>query len=227
MNQIGWEPLWSSGQFPERFASFAAPNDTVVEWADSLPAGAFVFDLGCGVGRHLTYLGGRGFRVAGADVSPTGVQRTAAACAERGFAFEGHVCDMTALPWPDAVFDAALSTSTIHHALRADVQRAVDEVWRVLKPGGRFLVDFPCTDTDDYAFSRAEVATGRLREPEPRTFIDDRPDSDDPDGRLPHHYCDETAVHEFLRKFTVERLWTALRQTDHGTRGKWVAWARK
>src|SRR6478672_6880654 len=154
MNRIGWEAIWSSGDIPDRFASFAAPNATVVDWADSLQPGAFVFDLGCGVGRHITYLGGRGFRIAGSDISPTGVQRAYAACAERELAFDGRVCDMTALPWPDTTFDAALSTSTIHHALRADIQQAIDEVWRILKPGGLFLVDFPCTDRADYAYQR-------------------------------------------------------------------------
>src|SRR6266496_2375982 len=150
MNRIGWEPIWISDNIPDRFASFASPNDTVVDWADSLPAGAYVFDLGCGVGRHVTYLGGRGFRMAGADVAPTGVRRTLAACAERGLSVDVRVCDMTLLPWPDAHFDGVLSTSTIHHALRANIQRAIDEVWRVLKPGGLFLVDFPCTDRADY-----------------------------------------------------------------------------
>jgi SAM-dependent methyltransferase len=225
MERIGWEPIWSSDQIPPRFASFAEPNATVVEWADQLPAGILICDLGCGVGRHLTYLGGRGFQVAGADVAPTGIARTIAACAERGIACDGRVCNMTALPWPDATFDAALSTSTIHHGLRADVQRAIDEVWRVLKPGGQFLVDFPCRDADDYAFLRAEVAAGNIREVEPHTFVDERPETDDPDARLPHHFCDEADLRDLLRSYTIGRVWPALRQTDRGLRGKWVVWA--
>ncbi len=224
MNRIGWEPIWSSDNIPDRFASFASPNDTVVDWADSLPAGAYVFDLGCGVGRHVTYLGGRGFRMMGADISPTGVQRTFAACAERGIAFDGRVCDMKVLPWPDATFDAALCTSTIHHALRANIQNAINEVWRLLKPGGLFLVDFPCTDRADYLYQRAEVAAGHVLEVEPNTFVDERPDSEDPDAFLPHHYCDEADVRDLLRRFTIERLWPELREGMHG---KWVAWARK
>ncbi len=224
MNRIGWEPIWSSDNIPDRFASFASPNDTVVDWADSLPAGAYVFDLGCGVGRHVTYLGGRGFHMMGADISPTGVQRTFAACAERGIAFDGRVCDMKVLPWPDATFDAALCTSTIHHALRANIQNAINEVWRLLKPGGLFLVDFPCTDRADYLYQRAEVAAGHVLEVEPNTFVDERPDSEDPDAFLPHHYCDEADVRDLLRRFTIERLWPELREGMHG---KWVAWARK
>jgi SAM-dependent methyltransferase len=162
--------------------------------------------------------------MAGADISPTGVQRTYAVCAERGLAFDGQVCDMLALPWPDATFDAALSTSTIHHALRANIQRTLAEVWRILKPGGLLLVDFPCTDRADYAFMRAEVAAGHVVEVEPNTFVDERPDSDDPDGFLPHHYCDEVDVRDLLSRFTIERLWPEL---GTGGRGKWVAWARK
>jgi tellurite methyltransferase len=231
MNRSGWETIWNSDHIPERFASFAAPDPTVVDWAKSLPAGACVFDLGCGVGRHVTYLGGQGFRMAGADIAPTAVQRTATVCAERGLAFDGRVCDMTVLPWPDATFDAALCTATIHHALRADVQQAIDEVWRLLKPGGLFLVDFPCTATWDYAYLRAEVAAGHVREVEPNTFIDERAEPEDVDGDLPHHYCDEADVRDLLRRFTIVRLWSALHpappQLGIGLLGKWVAWARK
>jgi tellurite methyltransferase len=224
MNRIGWEAIWSSEQIPGRYASFAPPNDTVAEWADNLPAGASVFDLGCGIGRHVLYLGERGFSMAGADISPTGVERTYAVCAERGLAFDGRVCDMTVLPWPDETFDAALSTSTIHHGLRANIQQTIGEVWRILKPGGLLLVDFPCTDRADYAVMRAEVAAGHLVEVEPNTFVDERPDSDDPDGFLPHHYCDEADVRDLLSHFTIERLWAEL---GPESRGKWVAWARK
>jgi SAM-dependent methyltransferase len=221
---MGWEPIWSSDRIPDRYASFAPPNDSVVAWAARLPAGAAVFDLGCGVGRHVIYLGGLGFNMAGSDISPTGIRRAYAACAERGLAFDGRVCDLTALPWPDAVFDGALSTSAIHHALRADIQRAIGEVWRLLKPGGLFLVDFPCTDRPDYALLRAEVAAGNIREVEPNTFVDDRPDSDDPDGMLPHHFCDEADVRDLLSRFAIERLSSDIAA---GSRGKWVAWARK
>ena len=224
MNRIGWEAIWSSQRIPDRYASFAPPNDTVVDWANSLETGASVFDLGCGVGRHVLYLGERGFHMAGADISPTAVQRTSAACAERGLAFDGQVCDMTTLPWPDATFDAALSTSTIHHALRANIQRTLGEVWRLLRPGGLLLVDFPCTDRADYAYLRAEVAAGHIVEVEPDTFVDERPDSDDPDGFLPHHFCDEADVRDLLSRFTIARLWA---DPGASSRGKWVAWARK
>jgi SAM-dependent methyltransferase len=224
MNRAGWEGIWSTVAVPGRYASFAAPDDSVVEWADSLQAGAYVFDLGCGIGRHVIYLGGRGFRMAGADISPTGIQRAHAACAERGLSFDGRVCDMTVVPWQDASFDAALSISTIHHGLRADITRAIDEVWRLLRPGGLFLVDFSATARAEYAHLRDEVAAGHVLEVEPNTFVDERSDSDDADGFLPHHFCDEADVRDLLRRFTLERVWL---DAGPGGRGKWIAWARK
>src|SRR5690349_20498938 len=129
-DRVGWELIWRSGDIPPRYRSLAAPNATVMEWQETLPAGALVLDVGCGVGRHCVYLGERGFRVAGVDVSPSGIQMAQEVCAERQIDFEGKVSDMTNLPWPDRTFDGALSTSTIHHHLRANIVKTLDEVRR-------------------------------------------------------------------------------------------------
>jgi len=229
--RIGWEAIWNSGQIPQRFASFSAPNSTVVEWADMLSTGAFILDIGCGVGRHCVYLGERGFRVAGMDISPSGVKQSQEACAARGIALDGRVSDMSTLPWPDVTFDAALSTSTIHHQLRANLVRTMAEVARVLKPGGLFLLDLECTQTAKYTERRALAAAGKIREVEPNTFIDLRHDSDDFDGYLPHHFSDEADARDLLSRFEIVKLWPALHESTRpgrtGLVGKWVAWVRK
>jgi arsenite methyltransferase len=49
--------------------------------------------------------------------------------------------DMTALPFPDGTFDVVLSSLAIHNVPgRAARARAVDEIARVLKPGGRLAI---------------------------------------------------------------------------------------
>jgi tellurite methyltransferase len=232
-DQAGWEPIWRSGDdnIPPRYRTLAAPNDTVVEWAETLPPGAHILDVGCGVGRHAVYLGGCGFAMAGVDISPTGVLMTQEACAERQIPFEGKVSDMTTLPWPDATFDAALSTSTIQHHRRADIKRALDEVRRVLKPGGIFMADLLSTSTRMYQRMRDQVAAGEIVEVEPNTFVDERPDSPDPDGILPHHFSDEADLRDLLRDFEIVRLWADLKEIPPeygpGVMGKWVVWVRK
>jgi len=45
---------------------------------------------------------------------------------------------MTALPFPDASFDAAYATESLEHAV--DIQTAVHELCRIVKPGGRIVV---------------------------------------------------------------------------------------
>jgi SAM-dependent methyltransferase len=229
--RAGWEQIWRSGNIPPRYQSFAAPNPAVVEWVETVTPGGFVLDVGCGVGRHVLYLGECGFRVAGVDISPSGIRLAQAACAERQITFDGRVSDMTTLPWPDMSFDAALSTSTIHHQRRAGILQTLAEVRRILKPGGLFLVDFPCTDTITYQELRGLVIAGQLTEAEPDTFVDERPDSEDPDGFLPHHFCDEADVRDLLHAFDIIRLWAdlheAVSESGTGLVGKWVAWARK
>jgi len=226
-DRAGWEMIWRSDRIPPRYRSVAAPNPAVVEWADTMPAGGKILDLGCGVGRHCVYLGGRGFRMAGVDISPNGIQQTEAVCAERGIEFEGQVSDMTTIPWADATFDGALSTSTINHHRRADIKRAVAEVWRILKPGGIFFVDFLRDDTPEYLEVRAQVDAGEITEVEPNTFIDERPNTPDSDGFLPHHYSDEADIRDLLGVFEIVRLWSAPPSVEMGRAPKWVAWARK
>jgi tellurite methyltransferase len=229
-DRAGWELIWRSGDIPPRYRSFAAPNQTVVEWQEALPAGGFVLDVGCGVGRHCVYLGERGFRVAGVDVSPSGIQMARDVCAERQINFDGRVSDMTALPWPDRTFDGALSTSTIHHHLRANIVKTLDEVRRVLKPGGLFFADFLSTGTLQYQASRRQVEAGEITEVEPNTFVDERPGVEEySDDFLPHHFCDEADLRDLLRSFDIIKLWADMGESNPhgGIRSRWVVWVRR
>jgi SAM-dependent methyltransferase len=48
-----------------------------------------------------------------------------------------------ALPFPDGSFDAVLSVEMLEHVPPEERQRALDELFRVLAPGGRLIVTFP------------------------------------------------------------------------------------
>jgi SAM-dependent methyltransferase len=229
-DRLGWELIWRHGDSHPRYGSFAAPDASVVEWAETIPVQGAVLDLGCGVGRHTVYLGERGFRMAGVDIAPSGIRQTQQACAARQIAFEGCLGQISELAWADGTFDAALSIATIHHQLRQGIIQTLAEVWRVLKPGGLLLVDIPCTDTVEYNLTRSEVVAGRISEVERNTFVDERADLDDMDDSfLPHHYCDEMGVRDLLRSFEIIWLKTSLNMSKEGParRAKWVASARR
>jgi SAM-dependent methyltransferase len=89
--------------------------------------------------RILAWASRQGARAYGIDLSEAVVRRA------RG-AFDGDplrcaMSDVRALPFPDASFDAVYSMGTIEHF--DETVRAVDEIARVLKPGGRAIVGVP------------------------------------------------------------------------------------
>jgi ubiquinone/menaquinone biosynthesis C-methylase UbiE len=76
-------------------------------------------------------------RITIADLDPKMVQATGRRLARFGDRARAEVGDATALPFPDARFDSAISFLMLHHVGRWEA--AVAEAARVLRPGGRFL----------------------------------------------------------------------------------------
>jgi SAM-dependent methyltransferase len=98
-----------------------------------VPSGAVVADVGCGNGVYLERLRRRGRNptVVGFDLS-AGMARAALAHAPTA------VADAQALPLRDASVDVVLCLHMLYHV--PDIARAVRELRRVLRPGGRVLV---------------------------------------------------------------------------------------
>jgi len=93
-----------------------------------------IVDCGTGTGRNLDWLKTLGPAV-GVELSPTGVRhaRARARPVARG--------SVTHLPFPDACADVATSFDVFVCLDDASERRAVDEMWRVLKPGGIALIN--------------------------------------------------------------------------------------
>jgi SAM-dependent methyltransferase len=90
--------------------------------------------------RILAWASGQGARAYGIDISePTVIQARTAF--DRGHCLAGAVGDVRDLPFRDSSFDAIYSMGTIEHF--AETGRAVEEMARVLKPGGRAIVGVP------------------------------------------------------------------------------------
>jgi SAM-dependent methyltransferase len=91
--------------------------------------------------RILAWASAQGARAYGIDISePTVMQARAAFDTGRRGLF-GAVGDVRALPFRDASFDAIYSMGTIEHF--DETERAVEEMARVLRPGGRAIVGVP------------------------------------------------------------------------------------
>jgi glycosyltransferase involved in cell wall biosynthesis/protein-L-isoaspartate O-methyltransferase len=99
--------------------------------------GARVLEIGCGRGGFSKYLAERGADLVAADFSDAAVAITDRMLAPYPNA-EAVVADIEALPYETGSFDAVVSLDTIEHV--PDPTRAVAELVRVLKPGGRFVL---------------------------------------------------------------------------------------
>lgn len=101
--------------------------------ADLLAGARHVLDIGTGEGQIARLLTGNGAQVVGID--PTHNQVVEAIARGGGPAYlRAGAAD---LPFGDGVFDAAIACLVFEHI--GEMDRAIDEVARVLEPGGRFV----------------------------------------------------------------------------------------
>jgi len=104
--------------------------------------GAKILDLCCGYGRHAIPLATRGYEVTGVDLSETMLAKAKRDAQVSGVHVGWMQADARDLPFA-ATFDLALNLFTAfgYFEREGDNLRVLREVARVLKPGGRFLLD--------------------------------------------------------------------------------------
>lgn len=108
-----------------------------------LQPGQRVLDVGSGTGQ-LAFSLARRVRpdgaVEGVDASAEMVRRATAQTARSGLPVTFQIARAQRLPYPDASFDAVTCTLALHHIAFDDRQTAVNEMYRVLRHGGRLLI---------------------------------------------------------------------------------------
>lgn len=107
----------------------------------SLEPGREVLDLCCGHGRIANRLAARGCRVTGLDATPLFLDRARRDAAAAGVTVDYVRGDMRDLPFVER-FDAVVSWFTSYGYFDDDDNRRVlEQVYRALRPGGRFAVE--------------------------------------------------------------------------------------
>lgn len=100
---------------------------------------SIIADLGAGEGTLSQLLARRAHRVIAVDNSEKMVEFGSALAREHGFEnLEYRLGDIESIPIDDASVDVALFSQALHHAVHP--QRAVDEAFRILRPGGRVVI---------------------------------------------------------------------------------------
>jgi SAM-dependent methyltransferase len=109
--------------------------------------GAHILDAGCGTGGNLHALASRGFHnLEGFDLSPVALEF----CHRRGL-HNVRPGSITAIPYDDDTFDLVISCDVVTDAGTENELRALSELFRVLKPGGRLFLNLPA-----HSFLRSE-----------------------------------------------------------------------
>lgn len=116
--------------------------------------GPKTIDLGCGEGITLAKIVKKFPQAIGVDNDPEKIK----IC--RQHQLPAQKADITHLPFPAKTFDSALLIEVIEHLGINQVNRAVEEIRRVLKPRGRLIVLFP----QDRNFKITRLLTLKFKE---------------------------------------------------------------
>lgn len=110
-----------------------------------------VLDIGCGGGIDTAEFAGYGAQVTAIDFTDVAVETTKELLRLSGFGAQVLKMDATDLKLNDNSFDLVYSFGVLHHI--PDVEKALAEIHRVLKPGGRAMAMVYNRDSLLYGFS--------------------------------------------------------------------------
>lgn len=151
-----------------------------------------ILDLGCGTGRHTIALAKLDFDTFGIDISKNAL----AVCKERlaeehlmAKIIEGDIYQT--LPYQDDFFDGLLSIKVLHHNKVTEIKKLIEEIERILKPGGLIMVEVPGQVGQLYG------------EIEPGTIA---PQEGPEKGILHHLFKDENEVKSFFKDFEIIKI---------------------
>ena len=109
----------------------AVLEDAVRDFASTIPEGARVLDAGAGEARHAHYFARHRYTPVDLAIGDLAWDYTRLQA----------LADLTALPFPSAVFHAAVNIVTLEHV--REPAEVIRELARVLMPGGRLLLVVP------------------------------------------------------------------------------------
>jgi SAM-dependent methyltransferase len=102
-----------------------------------------ILDAGCGQGRNLVYFLRNGFNCFVADSDPAAVDHVRSLARRLGQELPAENCyvgQLDELPWADESVDAVVCSAVLHFSRdEAHFTGTVEELWRVLGPGGLFF----------------------------------------------------------------------------------------
>lgn len=118
-----------------RWNAYWSLYDRLLEWN---VRGRHVLVVGCGFGDDAIRLALMGAKVSACDISPDSVEIARERAGRHGVTLDLGVMPAETLAYADDSFDAVVLVDILHHV---DIPAAMQEIRRVLRPGGRIFAD--------------------------------------------------------------------------------------
>ncbi|MFA5021550.1 MAG: methyltransferase domain-containing protein [Patescibacteria group bacterium] len=143
--EIGQKGLWQSEEI--LIDKYFAKNSSVL-------------DVGCGSGRTTLPLFQKGYQVIGVDLTPKMIESAKKIITAKNLNIDYQIGDATKLEFKDNFFDNAIFANNGWTQIpsQAKRQKALDEIYRVLKPSGYFIFT---THKRNYSLSRSIFWVGQ------------------------------------------------------------------
>ncbi len=144
MKKNSWDPVWEDihaerpwGKYPaEELVRFMSKNFSAqIQKKNKVR----VMDLGCGAGAAMWYLAREGYSAVGIDGSKSAIKRAETRFKQERLKGEFRVGDFTALPDLKNSFDCVIDIASIQHNSLPNIRQIISEIFRVLRPGGKFF----------------------------------------------------------------------------------------
>ena len=127
----------------------------------NIAAGMKVLDAGCGYGRNLVYLLREGCEVYALDANAEGIAHVRSLAAELNPKLPAEnfqVGEIEALPFADGFADVVMCSSVLHFARdQHQFLTMLEELWRVLRPGGLLFTRMGSRIGMDFEQVRPEI----------------------------------------------------------------------
>jgi ubiquinone/menaquinone biosynthesis C-methylase UbiE len=106
----------------------------VISFLDEFQSNAEILDIGCGNGKYMNYRDD--INIKGIDISTNLIE----ICKKKGF--DVIKAPMTDIPFTDNKFDGIICIASYHHLNNDDDRKkTLDEIYRILKPGGIAFIE--------------------------------------------------------------------------------------
>jgi SAM-dependent methyltransferase len=198
---------------------------------DVLGSSQPILEAGCGSGRWCVWLDRRGIASDGVDWSASLCERAQKIAPQRRFV----ACDMTATPFDDSSYGSILALGSVEHD-PAGPQKALNEFYRLLRPGGIALITVPYGGSIRRMVRQIKRWMALVREKTRRSSTASSPDSASTGGQrlavalrqvrmkwCPHLIRNGNKWNFFEYEFTRRQMRAFLKQSGFEMQKEWAA----